>query len=71
MPSFYILAQCLAEPKSPQLGVELLFMISPSSLRHPQPLLLGTLSQGHHLLSPTPLTPTSNNKNFCVSYSIM
>lgn len=62
MPSFHVLAQCLAEPKSPQLGAEVLFMICPSLQRHPQSLLLGTLCQGHHLLGPTPLTPTSNNK---------
>ena len=62
MPSFHTLAQCLAEPKSPQPGVEALFTIYPCLLRHPKPLPLGTLSQGHPLLSPTPLTPTFSNK---------
>lgn len=39
-------------------------MICLSLLRHPQPLLPGTLCQGHRLLGPTPLTPTSNNNKF-------
>lgn len=44
MPSFHVLAQCLAGPKNPLLGVEAVFMTCPSLLRHPQPLPLGTLS---------------------------
>lgn len=67
MPSSHILAQCLAEPKRPHVGAEVLFMICPSLLRHPQLLLLGTLSQGNHLLGPTPLTPTSN-KDFLLCF---
>lgn len=62
MPSFHGLAQCLAEPKSPQLGLEALFMTCPSLLSCPQSLPLGTLSQDHPLLGLTPLTPTSNKK---------
>lgn len=62
MPSFPDLAQCLAEPKSPQLGAEALFTICPSSLRHPQPPLPGIVSQDLRWLSPTPLTPSSSNK---------
>lgn len=61
MPSFHALARCLAEPRSPLLGVEALFTIYPCLLRHPQPLPLGTLSQGHPLLGPTLLTPTFSN----------
>jgi hypothetical protein len=39
-------------------------MTSHFLLSRPQPLPLGILFLGHHLLSPTPLTPKFNKKLF-------